>query len=84
MKTPEEKRWDMIQQYIFADSQGKTPIRISSKRTLFGIKSSVEEVIERTVAEDEEKRARTRNASKVRAHSQGDDGSGPGNDGLSV
>ena len=60
MKTPEEKRWELIQQYLAADSQGNAPIRICSKRTLFGIKSSVEEVIERTVAEDERKHAQKR------------------------
>ena len=53
MKTPEEKRWEMMQRVLQAESRGDAPVRISSQRTLFGIKSHVEQVIERTVEEDE-------------------------------
>ena len=52
MKTPAEKRFEFIQQVLAADASGK-PIVIRSQKTLFGIKSSVEETIERVVAEDE-------------------------------
>ncbi|MCD8316889.1 MAG: nitroreductase family protein [Eggerthellaceae bacterium] len=55
MKTPEEKRWDRLQELLFAESRGDAPVRISSTRTLFGIKSHVEEVIEAVAAEDREK-----------------------------
>lgn len=55
MKTPEEKRWERMQQLLLAESRGDAPVRLASQRTLFGIKSHVEQVIERTVAEDAEK-----------------------------
>lgn len=64
MKTPEEKRWELMQQQLLAESSGKGPVRVSSQRTLFGIKSHVEEVIEAVAAEDEERCAqRTRGES---------------------
>ncbi len=40
---------------LLAEAGGNAPVRISSQRTLFGIKSHVEEVIERTVAEEDER-----------------------------
>lgn len=52
MKTPEEKRWERMQQQLLAESRGDTPVSMGSQRTLFGIKSHVEQVIERTAAED--------------------------------
>lgn len=55
MKTQEEKRWERMQQLLLAESQGKSPVRISSQRTLFGIKSHVERVVEKVAAEDTEK-----------------------------
>ena len=64
MKTPEEKRWELIRDYLFAESNGKSHPRFSSQRTLFGIKSEVEKTIERAVAEDEAARKRERDARK--------------------
>ena len=55
MKTSEEKRWERMQQQLLAESSGSAPVRLSSQRTLFGIKSHVEEVIEAVVAEDRAK-----------------------------
>ncbi|MDO4182408.1 MAG: hypothetical protein Q4E12_02210 [Coriobacteriia bacterium] len=52
MLTPEEKRWKRIQEKLLAESRGDAPATFCSQRTLFGIKSSVEEVIDRTVAEE--------------------------------
>ena len=52
MKTPEEKRWELMQQVLLAENRGDEPRAYSSGRTLFGIKSHVEEVIERVAAED--------------------------------
>ncbi len=52
MKTSEEKRWERVQQLLLAESRGDAPIRLSSQHTLFGIKSHVETVIEKTVAEE--------------------------------
>ena len=57
MKSREEKRWELIQEVLGAEGRGDAPRVVSSQRTLFGIKSSVEEAIERIVAEDEAKRA---------------------------
>lgn len=53
MKTPEEKRFERIKDILIAESSGTGPVRIASTRTLFGIKSHSEEVIERTVADME-------------------------------
>ncbi len=44
-----------MQQQLLAESSGSAPVRLSSQRTLFGIKSHVEEVIEAVVAEDRAK-----------------------------
>lgn len=68
MKTPEEKRWERLQQQLLAESSGKAPVRVSSQRTLFGIKSHVEEVVEAVAAEDRakcEKRLRDERSSKL-------------------
>lgn len=70
MKTREEKNWELIQQLLAAEVSGQTPRHVSSTRTLFGIKSSVEEVIDRVVAEDEA-RLRAERAAR-RAASDGD------------
>ena len=59
MKTPEEKRWELMQQMLLAESRGDEPRAFSSGRTLFGIKSHVEEVIERVAAEDAERCRKT-------------------------
>jgi hypothetical protein len=50
-----DRRMKLIQNVLQADIQGETPRPVSSTRTLFGIKSSVEEQIEQIVAEREEK-----------------------------
>lgn len=51
MKSSEEKRWERMQQILAAEANGAERTCISSQRTLFGIKSHAEEVIERTAAE---------------------------------
>ncbi len=53
MQTAEERRWELIKRYLLSDAAGEQPSCVRSQRTLFGIKSSVEELIDRTVAEDE-------------------------------
>ena len=55
MISEEEKRWERMRQVLLAENRGDEPVRISSQRTLFGIKSHVEEVVER-VAEEETQR----------------------------
>ena len=61
----QEKRWKLIQDMLAAEASGKELRPAISQRTLFGIPSTVEQVIERTVREDEKerrmKRERARN-----------------------
>lgn len=59
----DEKRWKRIQEMLVAEASGKTMRPLVSQRTLFGIPSTVEQTIERIVAQDEEeRRARRRSA----------------------
>ncbi len=52
----DEKRWKRIQEMLAAEASGRTVRPAVSQRTLFGIPSTVEQAIERIVAEDEEAR----------------------------
>ena len=53
MKTRAEERWERMQQLLAREAAGQEgSVKISSQRTLFGIKSHVEEVIEKVAAED--------------------------------
>lgn len=52
----DEKRWKRIQDVLAAEASGKELRPVVSQRTLFGIPSTVEQTIERIVAEDEEER----------------------------
>lgn len=66
----DEKRWKRIQEVLAAEASGKTLRPMVSQRTLFGIPSTVEQTIERIVAEDEE----ARRAKRKRAESgEGDE-----------
>ena len=49
----DEKRWKRIQELLAAEASGKPVRPLVSQRTLFGIPSTVEQTIERIVAEDE-------------------------------
>lgn len=56
MKTRAEERWERMQELLAREAAGHDgPVKISSQRPLFGIKSHVEEVIERVAAEDEQR-----------------------------
>ena len=57
----DEKRWKRIQEMLAAEASGKTMRPVVSQRTLFGIPSTVEQTIERIVAEDEAERRAKRN-----------------------
>ena len=57
----DEKRWKRIQDMLAAEASGKTMRPVVSQRTLFGIPSTVEQIIERIVAEDEAERRAKRN-----------------------
>lgn len=52
----DEKRWKRLQDMLAAEAAGKELRPMVSQRTLFGIPSTVEQTIERIVAEDEEAR----------------------------
>ena len=52
----DEKRWKRIQDVLAAEASGKELRPMVSQRTLFGIPSTVEQTIERIVAEDEAER----------------------------
>lgn len=53
MKTRAEERWERMQQLLALEASGhEGPVKISSTRTLFGIKSHVEEVVENVAEED--------------------------------
>lgn len=56
VKTRAEERWERMQELLAREAAGHDgPVKISSQRTLFGIKSHVEGVIERVAAEDEQR-----------------------------
>ena len=60
----DEKRWKRIQDMLVAEASGKAMRPVVSQRTLFGIPSTVEQTIERIVAEDEaERRAKRKDGS---------------------
>ena len=56
----DERRWKRIQDLLAAEASGKELRPAVSQRTLFGIPSTVEQTIERIVAEDEEERRKKR------------------------
>ena len=47
-----QRQWETMRQLIGVEAQGKRPRAVNSTRTLFGIKSHVEEVMEAVAAED--------------------------------
>ena len=56
-----ERRWELMKRVLGAEARGEELGGFSSTRTLFGIKSHAEEVIERTAAEEDARlRARMR------------------------
>ena len=66
----DEKRWKRIQDVLAAEASGKELRPVVSQRTLFGIPSTVEQTIERIVAEDEEERRAKRD--KISGNSSSD------------
>ena len=60
----DERRWKQIQDLLAAEASGRQPKPFVSQRTLFGIRSTVEQQIDQIVAEDEEQRRRKREAEK--------------------
>ena len=60
----DERRWKRLQDMLAAEASGKTVKPVVSQRTLFGIPSTVEQTIERIVAQDEEERRMKRMRAK--------------------
>ena len=58
----DEKKWEQIRRALRAGAAGDEVAPVTSTRTLFGIKSHAEEVIEAAVAADEAVRAARRRA----------------------
>jgi fido (protein-threonine AMPylation protein) len=50
-----ERKWELIREQLRIQATGETPPRISSGRTLFGIRSEVEEKMDAIAREMEEK-----------------------------
>ena len=72
----DERRWRLIQDMLAAEAGGKTVRPAVSQRTLFGIPSTVEQAIERIVAQDEEERRMKRQRAKeTRLHPEQSEGS---------
>ena len=44
-----------MREALLAEAQGKTPRAVASKRTLFGIRSSVEKAVDAIAAEEDER-----------------------------
>ena len=55
-----ERKWELIREQLRIQATGETPPRISSSRTLFGIKSEVEEKMDAIAREMEEKQCAKR------------------------
>ena len=55
MGLSEDKKWEMLQQALGAGARGDEPPMLVSKRTLFGIRSSIEEQMDAIAAEMEAK-----------------------------
>ena len=67
----DERRWKRIQDMLAAEASGKVVRPAVSQRTLFGIPSTVEQAIERIVAEDEEaRRMKRQRESQARQQAQ--------------
>ena len=64
-----EKTFERMREILLAQSAGKEPRAVVSKRTLFGIPSSVDEAIAKLAA-DEDERCRTIMKSKGRPASE--------------
>ena len=54
MTTQEERQWELMRQALLAESQGKR-MKLSSKRTLFGIPSSLDQAVDALAAEENER-----------------------------
>ena len=57
-----ERRWRLIHEQLLDQASGTQPRAVASQRTLFGIRSSVEEKMDRFARQIEEEQRAKRNA----------------------
>ena len=57
-----ERRWRLIREQLLDQASGAQPRAVASQRTLFGIRSSVEEKMDRFARQIEEEQRAKRNA----------------------
>lgn len=55
MRTSQDRQFELIQQLLLNDITATSAPKFASQRTLFGIKSSVETLIERTADEENQR-----------------------------
>lgn len=55
LKTQRDRQWELIQQLLSSDLMSAPTPKFTSQRTLFGIKSSTEELLDRVVAEENQR-----------------------------
>jgi hypothetical protein len=53
MTTQEERQWELMRKALLAEAQGKEVQPVASRRTLFGIPSTVDRVIAKVAAEED-------------------------------
>ena len=61
----QQRNWEMLQQQLGAEARGEPPRVFSSTRTLFGIRSTVEQQLDAFVAEEEARKKAEREAAVV-------------------
>lgn len=70
----QQRNWEMLQQRLGAESRGDPPRTFASTRTLFGIRSTVEQQLDEFVAREEARKLAERQASKNATIQEGEDG----------
>jgi hypothetical protein len=58
----QQRNWEMLQQQLGAEARGEPPRVFSSTRTLFGIRSTVEQQLDAFVAKEEARKKAEREA----------------------
>lgn len=60
----QQRNWEMLQQQLGAESRGDPPRTFASTRTLFGIRSTVEQQLDEFVAREEARKSAERKKAK--------------------
>lgn len=69
-----EKRWQRLRDQLGAEARGDSQPRLCSQRTLFGIRSSVDQTLDAVVAEQEVQARRKLEAERQRRRQAEDEG----------